>query len=594
MEKKKEESALSVLMRYAGGHKYCTYFSWVFSGLSAIAALLTYVFLFRIIKEVIEAAPNFKEATHIASNGWFAVLAAAVSMLLYFAALMCSHASAFRVATNIRKQLLAHIAKLPIGFADELGSGRIRRIINDSAATTEVYLAHQLPDLVGAYITPVAMILLLFVFNWRFGLVCLIPVVLSLAGMTKMTGKQMQEDMKHYQTALENMNNEAVEYVRGINVVKTFSQTVHSFSRFKASIDSYYKFCINYTKEMRMPMVCYQMIVNSTFAFLIALTLILYRGDYVAFNILLNFVFYVIFTPVISTTLTKIMFMGEESMKVEDAIARFNEIMAIEPLPEPAQTKHPQEYAICFDDVSFRYRKELPDAVSHISLQIPVGKVTAFVGPSGSGKSTAAGLIARFYDATSGQVRIGDVDIRDIAQEERVGTISYVFQNSRLLAGTIADNVRMGKKNATDEEVLAALHKAQCDDILAKLPQGIETVIGTDGIYLSGGEQQRIAIARIILQDAPVIILDEATAYADPENEVLVQKAFEEMAVGKTVIMIAHRLTTVKNADTIYVFENGKIKEAGKHEALLEANGLYGKMWNDYQTSIRWKVGGSK
>lgn len=594
MEKKKEESALSVLMRYAGGHKYCTYFSWVFSGLSAIAALLTYVFLFRIIKEVIEAAPNFKEAIHIASNGWFAVLAAAVSMLLYFAALMCSHASAFRVATNIRKELLAYIAKLPIGFADELGSGRIRRIINDSAATTEVYLAHQLPDLVGAYITPVAMILLLFVFNWRFGLVCLIPVVLSLAGMTKMTGKQMQEDMKHYQTALENMNNEAVEYVRGINVVKTFSQTVHSFSRFKASIDSYYKFCINYTKEMRMPMVCYQMIVNSTFAFLIALTLILYRGDHVAFNILLNFVFYVIFTPVIATTLTKIMFMGEEFMKVEDAIARFNEIMAIEPLPEPAQTKHPQEYAICFDDVSFRYRKELPDAVSHISLQIPVGKVTAFVGPSGSGKSTAAGLIARFYDATSGQVRIGDVDIRDIAQEERVGTISYVFQNSRLLAGTIADNVRMGKKNATDEEVLAALHKAQCDDILAKLPQGIETVIGTDGIYLSGGEQQRIAIARIILQDAPVIILDEATAYADPENEVLVQKAFEEMAVGKTVIMIAHRLTTVKNADTIYVFENGKIKEAGKHEALLEANGLYGKMWNDYQTSIRWKVGGSK
>lgn len=594
MEKKKDESALSVLMRYAGGHKYCTYFSWIFSGLSAVAALLTYVFLFRIIKEVIEVAPDFKQATHIAENGWFAVLAAAVSMLLYFAALMCSHAGAFRVATNIRKELLAHIAKLPIGFADELGSGRIRRVINDSAAATETYLAHQLPDLVGAYVTPVAMIILLFVFNWRFGLVCLIPVVLSMAGMTKMTGKQMQEDMKHYQTALENMNNEAVEYVRGINVVKTFSQTVHSFSRFKASIDSYYKFCINYTTEMRMPMVCYQMMVNSTFAFLIALTLILYRGDHVAFNILLNFVFYVIFTPVIATTLTKIMFMGEESMKVEDAIARFNEIMAIEPLPEPAQTKHPQTYGISFEDVSFRYRKELPDAVSHVNLHIPAGKVTAFVGPSGSGKSTAAGLIARFYDATDGHIRIGDVDIRDIAREERVNTISYVFQNSRLLAGTIADNVRMGRKAATDEEVLAALHKAQCDDILAKLPQGIETVIGTDGIYLSGGEQQRVAIARIILQDAPIIILDEATAYADPENEVLVQKAFEEMAVGKTVIMIAHRLTTVRNADTIYVFENGKIEEAGKHEELLEAHGLYEKMWNDYQTSIQWKVGGSK
>lgn len=594
MDKAKKESALSVLMKYAGGHKYCTYLSWIFSGLSSVASLMTFVFLFRIIREVIETAPDFGNAVHIAENGWFAVLAAVISMLLYFAALMCSHAAAFRVATNIRKELLTHIAKLPVGFADELGSGRIRRIINDSAAATETYLAHQLPDLVGAYVTPVAMIILLFVFNWRFGLVCLIPVVLSMAGMGKMMGKQMQEDMKKYQTALENMNNEAVEYVRGINVVKTFSQTVHSFSRFKASIDNYYKFCINYTKEMRMPMVCYQVMINSTFAFLIALTLILYNGNHVTFNILLNFVFYVIFTPAISTTLTKIMFMGEESMKVEDAILRFNELMSINPLKEPEKPEMPDEYGITFDDVTFKYRAELPDAISHVNLKIPANRVTAFVGPSGSGKSTAAGLIARFYDVTGGKVSIGNRDIRDIAEKDRVDTVSYVFQNSRLLSGTIADNVRMGKKDATDEEVIAAMHKAQCDDILNKLPQGIETVIGSKGIYLSGGEQQRVAIARIILQDAPIIILDEATAYADPENEVLVQKAFEEMAAGKTVIMIAHRLTTIKNADMIYVFDKGKVAEEGRHDELIQKHGLYEKMWNNYQTSIQWKVGVSK
>lgn len=593
-EGKKKEKALNVLMQYAGGHKYGMYFSWIFSGLSAIASLMTYVFLFQIIREVIETAPNFEKATHIAANGWCALGTAAVAMLLYFAALMCSHAAAFRVATNIRKELLTHIAKLPIGFADDLGSGKIRRVINDSAAATETYLAHQLPDAVGAYITPVAMVILLFVFDWRFGLVCLIPVVLSFAGMTRMSGKQMREDMRQYQTALENMNNEAVEYVRGIQVVKTFSQTVHSFSKFKSSIDTYYKFCINYTKEMRKPMVCYQILTNSTFAFLIALTLILYRGDNVTFSILLNFVFYVIFTPVIATTLTKIMFMSEETMTVEDAILRFREIMAIQPLPEPVREQVPQNYEITLENVSFRYREDLPNALDHVSIHIPEGEVTAFVGPSGSGKSTAAGLISRFYDATEGMVRIGNVDIRDIPNSKRVCMVSYVFQNSRLLAGTIADNVRMGKKNATDAEVLEALHKAQCDDILEKLPQGIETIIGTDGIYLSGGEQQRVAIARIILQDAPIVVLDEATAYADPENEVLVQRAFEEMATDKTVIMIAHRLTTIKNADNIYVFENGKVAESGKHESLLDKKGLYAKMWDNYQKSIEWKVGGSK
>lgn len=589
----KEPSALNILMRYAGPYKYLTWLSWVLSAVSSALGLIPFVCIFRILREIMEAAPHFENAASMERFGAQAVGAALLSMLVYFAALMCSHKAAFRVASNLRRALMTHITRMPIGYVDEQGSGRLRRIADESAAATETYLAHQLPDTAAVVVTPLAMIVLLFVFDWRFGLVSLIPVLLSFAVMSRMMGPQMAEDMRQYQNALEEMNRQAVEYIRGISVVKTFSQTVYSFSRFKASIDSYYHFCINYTRLCRAPMVYFQIAVNSAFAFLIALSLVLARSGNLA-DITVNLIFYVIFTPMIATAFTRMMYMGEESMAVQDAVKRMDGVLHAVPLPEPEHPLHPADASVVFENVTFRYRPDAAPAVDSVSLRIPAGSTIALVGASGSGKSTAAGLAARFWDAEEGRILIGGVDVRRIAKEERVRTVSYVFQDSRLLKRTIADNVRLGRPDATDAEVLAALRDAQCGDLLDKLPDGMNTVIGTKGIYLSGGEQQRIAIARAMLQNAPILILDEATAFADPENEVLVQRALERLAARKTVILIAHRLTTVQNADCIYVLEQGRVAEQGTHAALLARDGLYRRMWQDYQSSIVWKVGERK
>ena len=434
---------------------------------------------------------------------------------------------------------------------------------------------------------------MLFLFDWRFGLICLVPVLLGFAAMFKMAGPKMAEDMKHYQNALENMNNEAVEYVRGVPVVKTFGQTVHTFKRFKGSIDSYYKFCISYCKKCRMPMLMYTVFINSAFAFLITLALILASGEAVTQSILLSFIFYVIFTPVISTSMTKVLFMSENGMIVSDALTRIHSILDMKPLPDAQRPASPKNNSVEFKNVSFRYSGTENDALSDISFKVNPGETVALVGPSGGGKSTAAGLISRFWDVTNGEITVGGVNVKNIRKSELMETVSYVFQDSRLLKASIFENVRLARPNASRSEVEIALHKAQCDDIIEKLPDGMDTVIGTKGVYLSGGEQQRIAIARAMLKDAPIIVLDEATAFADPENESLVQRAFEELSKKKTVIMIAHRLTTVRNADRIFVLKDGKIEESGTHDKLSQGGGLYAKMWQDYQTSISWKVGGA-
>lgn len=590
-KEEKEPSTLQMLLQYAGNRKITLFLSWILSGVSAVLGIIPYVCLFLIIRDVIEAAPDFSSATNILTYAGWAVATALISMLVYFIALMCSHAGAFRIAANIRKKMMAHIASLPIGYVDEVGTGKLRRIANDSAAATETYLAHQLPDSVSVYVTPAVMLVLLFVFDWRFGLVSLIPVVLGFAAMGRMMGPKMAEDMKKYQNSLEDMNKEAVEYIRGMSVVKTFSQTVYSFSRFKDSIDCYYKFCINYTTLCRRPMVLFQLAINSTFAFLIALALILGSSGSGWMDVLLNFLFYIIFTPLIATAFLRIMYMEEETMTVKDAIQRFDSVLCVQPLAEPVNPKRPADDSITLEHVTFRYRADAKPALDDVSLSIPSGQTVALVGASGSGKSTIAGLISRFWDVESGSVKIGGVDVREIAHETQMDTVSYVFQDSHLLKMTIAENVRLARPAASDEEVMAALHAAQCDDILAKLPDGVHTMIGTKGVYLSGGEQQRIAIARAILKNAPIVVLDEATAFADPENEVLVQKALEELAVNKTVVLIAHRLTTVQNADCIYVMERGKICESGTHAALLAQGGQYQTMWKNYQSSVEWKVG---
>lgn len=590
----KKNKNLSELMVYAGKHKYLTYASLILSVISAFFALLPFVFIFFIIKEVIEVTPNYSEAADVVRNGWLAVLFALISIVIYISGLLCSHLSAFRIAGNMRKTLMSHIAKLPLGFVGEMGSGKIRRIVNDSSAATETYLAHQLPDMAGAIATPLGMIVMLFLFDWRFGLICLVPVVLGFAAMFKMAGPKMADDMKNYQNALADMNNEAVEYVRGIPVVKTFGQTVHTFKRFKGSIDNYYKFCISYCKKCRMPMLLYTVCINSTFAFLITLALMLAGGESVAQSVLLSFIFYVIFTPVIATSMSKVLYMSENGMVVTDALERVHSILDMKPLPDSVKNEKPKDNSVEFKNVSFRYNGAETDALQDVSFKVQSGEKIALVGPSGGGKTTVAGLISRFWDVSAGEIKVGGVNVKSIKKSELMETVSYVFQDSRLLKTSIFENVRLSRPNASRKEVEFALHKAQCDDIIVKLPNGIDTIIGTKGVYLSGGEQQRIAIARVMLKNAPIIVLDEATAFADPENEALVQKAFEELSKDKTVIMIAHRLTTVRNADRIFVLKDGKIEESGTHNVLAEKKGLYAKMWKDYQTSVSWKVGGAK
>lgn len=588
--KTKKKSVFNILMSYSGKYKILTYLSLVLSAMSGILSLIPFVYIWFIIRDVIQVSPNFNEATNIAFYGWMAVLFALLSMLVYFGGLMCSHISAFRIAGNMRMKLMEHITKMPIGKIDELGSGKVRKIVMDSTSATETYLAHQLPDMAQALLMPLAMIIILCIFDWRLGLVSLLPCVLGFACMFKMVGPKMKEDMAQYQNAMENINNEAVEYVRGIPVVKTFNQSVYSFKRFKGAIDNYSNFCISYTKKCRGPMIAFEVAVNSVFAFLIALTLILTSSQIWSETFVLNFIFYVIFTPIISTTLLRVMYLSENTMIVEDSLNRVDSLLSIQPLKETNNPIVPLGNDIEFKNVSFKYKDESAYALKNISLKIKQNSITALVGPSGGGKSTIASLIQRFYDVDEGEIAINGVDIRNIETKTLMNKIAYVFQNGKLLKTSILENVRLARPSATKQEVLHALHLAECDDIITKLPQGIETVIGSKGTYLSGGELQRICIARAILKDADIIILDEATAFADPENEYLIQKAFTSLSKNKTVLMIAHRLSSIKNANQIFVIQNGTIIESGKHQELLKNNGVYQKMWNDYQKSIEWRL----
>ena len=584
----KKQSNLSRLLSYAGGHKYFTYVSWILSAVCALTALVPFWYIWKIINEVLKASPNFGSAQNLTHYGIMAMAYAIISYLIYIGALLCSHLAAFRIAANMRIDITEHIAKLPIGFTDSFGSGKLRKIINDSTAATETYLAHQLPDKYAAMATPVGLLALLLVFDWRLGLLSLVPVAVGFAVMSAMTGKRMEEKMRQYGNALAAMSNEAVEYVRGIPVVKTFGQSVFSFKKFKATIDEYKKWVLAYTKDMRLPMMLYTAAINGVFAFLI-LGAFWFTNGTVTSEFFVNLLFYIIITPVISVTLTKIMYMSEEGMVIGDAIERIDSVLNAEPMSVGNNPQNPKDASVELENVHFSYDGK-KEAVSGISLKIKGGQTVAFVGPSGGGKSTLASLISRFFDVNSGSIKIGGVDVRDIPKDELMNTVSFVFQNSKLIKASILDNVKMGKSNATDEEVLNALRAAQCMDIIEKFPDGVNTVIVSRGVYLSGGEMQRIAIARAVLKNAPIIILDEATAFADPDNEVKVQTAFAKLSEGKTVIMIAHRLSTVRNADCIYVISDGKVAEYGNRAELIEKKGMFYKMQNDYQSSVSWKV----
>lgn len=589
--KTKKQSALSRLMDIAGNHKYFSYASCVLAVISAWVALIPFYNVWRIIKEILEVRPDFSKATHITSYGWQAVGFALLAMVIYIAALMCSHKAAFRVQANMRTRMMEHIMKLPLGYVETEGTGKIRKIVTDSSAATETFLAHNLPDKAVSVATPIGLLAMMFIFDWRLGLISLIPAALAFIIMgSMMMGPKMAEDMKQYQNSLETMSAEAVEYVRGVPVLKTFGQTIFSFKKFKSAIDEYEKWTLDYTKSMMLPMIGFTVFANGIFGALIIAAYTL-GGNTVTDTFVLNIIFYILITSVLTTTLMKVAYAGESQMIVEDALKRMDLVLDTKELPGVANGEKINDASIKLSDVTFSYDESKRNAIDGITLDIKAGEHVAFVGPSGGGKTTLASLIARFWDVKSGSIKIGGVDVRNIETSELMNQVSYVFQDSKLLKTSILENVRMGRPDATDEEVLQALKNAQCSDIIEKLPQGVNTVIGSKGTYVSGGEMQRLSIARAFLKNAPILILDEATAFADPDNERLVQQAFENLSKDKTVIMIAHRLSTITNADNIYVLKDGKIAEAGTHDKLLEKGGIYTHMWKEYNKSVNWQVG---
>lgn len=587
MKKEKKESNLSKLMGYSGNYKILAYLSWLLAALSAIFTLLPFWYIWKIISEAIEVAPDFGIAQNITNNAWMTVICAILAIIFYILGLLCAHFNAFHIATNIRIHLMRHITLLPPGEKDRIGSGALRRIVSDSSAATETYLAHQLPDQTKSAVMFLGLLIFMFTCDWRLALISLIPAVIGFMSIMSMTGKSLQEKMTNYQNALSDMSNEAVEYIRGIPVVKTFGQTVFSFKRFRDSIDRYAKWASDYTKQVRLPILIYTVAINSVFAFLL-IAAKLFTGNGVTSEFLFHMIFFIVISPVITGMLTSLMYTNETKMIVDDAIKRMEAVLQIQPL-ESSNTAHPSDASVCFENVSFSY-DSVKNVIDDVSFEVKSGETYALVGPSGGGKSTIASLAARFFDVQSGTVRIGGVNIKEIPKEELMNTISFVFQNAKLIQGSILDNVRLGNPKATEQQVLKALRTAQCMDIVEKFPDGINTVIGSAGVYLSGGEQQRLTIARAILKNASILILDEATAFADPDNENKIQAALAVLAKEKTVIMIAHRLSTVKNADGICVINNGKIVEQGSFKELVNKNGMFTSMWEEYTKSVEWRV----
>ena len=595
MEKQKS-GELSRMFSYAGNFHILTILGCILSGISTILSMLPFVCIWLVIRDLIQAfaAGDISLATESTHYAWMAVAFAVASILIYFIALNCTHLAAFRTATNMRKSAIHHIVTLPLGYFSQNASGRLRKIIDDNAGLTEGFLAHQLPDLTGAAVMPFAVIVLIFLFDWRLGICCLIPMGISVIFLKQMMGGDNAQFMSKYMTALETMNKEAVEYIRGIPVVKVFQQTIYSFKNFHAAIEEYEKFASGYALKCRIPLTGFTVTLNGTFVLLIPVAMFILSGisGQAAYeNIVLDFLFYSLFTPVCATMMNRIMFASEQLMAAKSAVSRVDEILQEKPLKEPEHPMIPTDASIVFSDVSFAYPGAKEKALDNISFEVPAGKTVALVGASGSGKSTAASLIPRFYDVQSGSVTVGGVDVRNIEKRELMKRVAFVFQNTHLFKDTLLNNIKAARPDATREEVLKAADEAQCKDIINRLPDGLDTLVGSGGTYLSGGENQKIALARAILKDAPIIVLDEATAFADAENEHQIQLAFERLTQNKTVLMIAHRLSTIQDADLILVFKDGQIAERGTHKELIAANGIYSSMWKDYRTSIAWKVG---
>ena len=589
--RKPQKTGIPRLLEFTAPFGPMLFLSQLLAGASALLLLAPFLCVYFAARELLDFLLGGSiDASALAYWGLWALGFELTGLIVNFIALLLSHKAAFHTEQNLKMAVLEHLSRLPLGYFEENSSGKLRKIIDENSKQTESYLAHQLPDLVGAQVSMVAAALLMLAVDWRIGLPVLVLMMIGFAFQMSMMGEETMNFMKRYQDAQEDMSHEAVEYVRGISVIKIFGQSVHSLRRFKEAIHAYRDDALAYTMACKPGYVAFNTVVNSSFLALIPAALIGMAAAADLETFAQNFLFYLIFAPACAAMLNKLMYMTNYKMQAVESMRRIDEILLTREQAEPREFKLPQGNDVRFNHVTFTYPTGEGPAISDVSFLAKGGTVTALVGHSGSGKSTIGSLIPRFYDIQEGCISIGGVALSSMNRKALMERVAFVFQNPKLLKASIEENVRGGKKNAVAEDILNALHLAGCDDILEKLPDGIHTMIGGKGVYLSGGEIQRLAIARAILKDAPIIVLDEATAFADPENEAQIQQALKELTKNKTVIMIAHRLSTITDADQIIVMKGGQIAEYGRHEELAARQGEYARMWTEYQKSIRWQM----